>query len=245
MMTRAPRRGIRSGIERIAAENCPPRHQHTSAYATLVLDGAYEQMAYAGPLTVEAGDVLIQPTFDCHADRPKTRSITVLRLPWPHDVSFGGIHRHVEVDEVVHAAKDDITEASAILAWRLTGRQPLTPAIHDWPDLLAAELRERPACQIAQWAAARGLSREHASRGFTARYGVAPARFRLELRARHAWALAVVSQASLASIAQEVGFADQAHMSRAVAWLTGAAPTGWRRTSHSFKTSGTCGPTVL
>jgi AraC-like DNA-binding protein len=235
---------IRSGIERMAAENCPPRHQHTSAYATLVLDGAYEQMAYAGHLTVEAGDVLIQPTFDCHANRPKTRSITLLRLPWRHDISFGGVHRHIEVDDVVHTAKRDVTEASIILASRLRGRQGQTPVIRDWPDLLAAELRERPACRITTWAAAHGLSREHVSRGFTARYGVTPARYRLELRARRAWALAVASQAPLASVAQEAGFADQAHMSRAVAWLTGVAPAGWRRTSHSCKTPGVLSSTV-
>ncbi len=33
----------------------------------------------------------------------------------------------------------------------------------------------------------------------------------------------------LASIAQDLGFADQAHMTRAVKWLTGRTPAAWRR----------------
>jgi AraC-like DNA-binding protein len=237
MSSRPPLRKIQSGIERINASTCPPRHQHTQAYATVVLEGSYEQMAYAGRLCVQAGDVLVQPTFDCHADRPKTRSITVLRLPWLRDTSLGGIHRSVEIDDVVRAARRDVTEASALLAARVAGREPLEPVIDDWPDLLAAELRKRSAFQIGTWALARGLSREHVSRGFAACYAVAPARFRVELRARRAWIQATASQAPLAAIAHELGFADQAHMSRAVAWLTGAAPIAWRRASHSFKPS--------
>ena len=59
----------RLGIERLAPGYALPRHQHGEAYATVLLRGAFEQASYAGRMRVEAGQVLIQPTLDAHADR--------------------------------------------------------------------------------------------------------------------------------------------------------------------------------
>jgi len=46
--------------------------------------------------------------------------------------------------------------------------------------------------------------------------------------ARAAWGRIAETRAPLADIAYDLGFADQAHMTRAVRWLTGAAPAAWR-----------------
>jgi AraC-like DNA-binding protein len=46
------------------------------------------------------------------------------------------------------------------------------------------------------------------------------------------------SDTSLAAIAAECGFADQPHLTRAVASLTGCPPGFWRRRSIPFKTDG-------
>ena len=62
-------RMARRGIERLAPGYAPPRHQHYEAYATVLLRGRFEQSGYAGRMRVAAGDVLVQPTLDCHADR--------------------------------------------------------------------------------------------------------------------------------------------------------------------------------
>lgn len=82
MRLATPRRAIRAGLERLPPGRDLPRHQHVDAYATIVLHGAYEQFAYAGRLKVQAGDVLIQPTLDCHADQMLSPSLTLIRLPW-------------------------------------------------------------------------------------------------------------------------------------------------------------------
>ncbi|MET3667922.1 helix-turn-helix domain-containing protein [Caulobacter sp. 1776] len=54
-------------------------------------------------------------------------------------------------------------------------------------------------------------------------------RRRVEARARRAWALITGTMDTLASIAAETGFTDQAHMTRDVKALTGKAPGAWRR----------------
>jgi hypothetical protein len=53
----------------------------------------YEQLAYAGRLRLECGDVLLQPTFDCHADRMLSQGLVILRLPWRRECGFGGVYR--------------------------------------------------------------------------------------------------------------------------------------------------------
>jgi anti-sigma factor ChrR (cupin superfamily) len=93
MNTQPPRRVIRAGFERIPQVAGMARHQHVEAYATLVLDGAYDQFAYAGRLQVEAGDVVLQPTFDCHADVMCSPGLSLIRLPWRAETSLGGVPR--------------------------------------------------------------------------------------------------------------------------------------------------------
>jgi AraC-like DNA-binding protein len=102
-------------------------------------------------------------------------------------------------------------------------------ALRDWPDALAADLARGHATRISNWANAHGLSREAVARGFARAYGAGPARIRSELRAREAWLRATGSTAPLSTIAADLGFSDQAHMTRSVVELTGAAPSFWRK----------------
>ena len=59
----------------------------------------------------------------------------------------------------------------------------------------------------------------------------------MEFKAREAWIRTVTRRDSLAFIASELGYADQAHMTRAVRMLTGAPPDAWRRhlARHALK----------
>jgi len=83
---------------------------------------------------------------------------------------------------------------------------------------------------------AHGIVPETLSRGFAKVYGTTAATFRAEIRARRALGQIIRTGISLVEIAAAVGFADQAHMTRAVRALTGATPTYWRSKSNSFKT---------
>jgi AraC-like DNA-binding protein len=115
-----------------------------------------------------------------------------------------------------------------MLAVELDTTAPPAAAETDWSDRLAADLVARPRLRIDAWAEAEGLSREHVARRFGATFGVSPTQFRTELIARKAWFRIVGASEPLSLIAAEAGYADQAHMTRAVRAFTGAPPARWR-----------------
>ena len=107
----------------------------------------------------------------------------------------------------------------------------VTAAVFAGIVLLAAALLADPDLGISGWADRMGLAAASVSRGFARAYGVSPKRFRLESRVRHAMRHLSRWQDSLASLAAEHGFADQAHMSRAIVALTGQPPARLRAKS--------------
>ncbi|MBT2119131.1 AraC family transcriptional regulator [Dyella sp. LX-66] len=216
----------------------------TNAYATVLLRGCFEQASCAGRMRVAAGDVLVQPTLDCHADRMLSAGLTVLRLAWPRDEGCGGVHAGCDVDMLARLAERDVVEAAAALREQLACRPTRPSLMEDPADILAAALMQPDAPAINAWAERLGIARETVSRGFTRLYGVSPSRFRADARARAAWLRITGERKPLAAIAGDCGFADQAHMTRSVSRLTGATPTAWRARSHSFKTPTDNGATL-
>lgn len=224
-----PKRRIQSGVEKLPrVEREIPRHQHVESYVTLVLGGAYEQMAYGGRLTLSEGELVVQPSFDCHSDRMLSDGLVLLRLPWQLDLSLGGIHRGCDLDLVRRVAERDVIEAVGLVSEQVAAHPAEAPDRRHWTDRLAGDIAEDNGLSLGAWAERAGLARETVARGFKAAYGVSPARFRLELRARRAWTACISGVADLAVLAQDLGFADQPHMTRAVKWLTGRTPAGWR-----------------
>jgi len=69
---------------------------------------------------------------------------------------------------------------------------------------------------------------ETVSRGFTRAYGIGPAAFARELGCRAAWLQIARTRRSFATIAAETGFADQAHMTRAMQRGQRRTPSAWR-----------------
>lgn len=215
-----------------------PRHYHACAYATLVLDGAYEEAGDAGRWRVEAGDVLLHAPFSAHRDWVAKQRTWVLDLPLPMDGrEWQSSGRVADGDLIVRAARRDAVEGAALL---LEALQPGNEGKADTPDSLAAALASEGAPGIQEWATRHGCARETVWRHFHSIYGVAPVHYRSEARARRAWRRIVATDAALADVAAETGYADQAHMSRAVKTLTGRSPGQWRQWraagSHSFKT---------
>jgi AraC-like DNA-binding protein len=216
-----------------------PRHQHVHAYATLVLRGEFEQFSYAGRLVLEAGDVLVNPTFDCHFNRMRSRSgITLIRLPWREDDTFGGVYRNIPIDVVERVAAQDPTEATGLLRELLVGKAYTSFRPQDWCDQLAVDLRVNPRLQIGRWAKMQGLTREYAWRSFHLAFAVAPGQFRAEMNSRAALLAIMRTNEPLSKVAADCGFADQSHMTRAIKALTGTTParcraagqgvSGWR-----------------
>lgn len=81
---------------------------------------------------------------------------------------------------------------------------------------------------VQELARAAGLSREHFSRAFRQRHGVAPEHYRLLLRVNHA-RRHLKGGASIASAAADAGFADQSHLGRAFKRFFGITPGRYRR----------------
>jgi len=226
----------------VAGRDCfPPgheigRHRHERAYAIFTLAGSMHQVSYAGRIVTKPGQLLVQPTLDCHANKAGPLGVRILRLPWPRECGLGGLFELLEADRIIRLADKDPVAAASWACELVRGTEPAKPQFDDWEDLLAAELAAGKVPRLQQWAAARGLTAETVSRGFARRYHCSPARFRCELRARNAWLRLTGSGLPLAEVAAEAGFADQAHMTRSVARLTGMPPGYWRARSP-----GACG----
>lgn len=201
------------------------RHVHARPYATIVLEGGYEEAGDHGRFRVSAGDVLFHGAFSAHQDVIARARTVVLDLPLPMDLSLPARASAADIDAVVALAELDRTAASQrlVATMRPVEAREVEPA-----DELGAALVAQTD-RIGAWATAHGLVRETLSRNFRRLYGVDAARFRSEARARRAWRLMVESDLPLVEIAAITGHADQSHMTRAVRALTGRTPGAWRR----------------
>lgn len=203
------------------------RHRHRAPYATLVLAGSYEEAGDAGRFTARPGDVVLHGAFSAHRDRVAASAAVVLDLPLPFDGRDWPARMRVEdPDAIVRHAERDPAEAVACLVAELAVADAVGE--DELPDRLAAALRGGEEIAIGAWAAAQGRSREHLSRRFEALYGVSPAGYRADCRAKRAWRAIVASGDGLAGVAADAGYADQAHMTRALTRLTGMSPRRWR-----------------
>jgi AraC-like DNA-binding protein len=224
-------RHITPGIETLPSSFSLPRHRHLRAYASVVLAGSFEESGYVGRILTTAGDVLIHPALDCHANRMVSAGVKLIRLEWS-DSGIGGLYHLDDVDELAQAAEKDVVEATLLLEQALQKKSLPSPGRrNDWPDLLLVDLAKNASTEIGVWAEVNGLARETVSRGFAAAYGVAPSVLRAELRARSAWLRITRGSDCLCRIAADTGFADQAHMTRWIHRITGAPPAVWRRSA--------------
>ncbi|MFJ2988230.1 helix-turn-helix domain-containing protein [Collimonas sp. NPDC087041] len=213
-----------------------PRHVHVQAYATIVLDGGYQEAGDGGRWDVRSGDVLLHAPFSAHWDLVTPRGARVLNLPLLAPIQLSACGQVGDLDLVIRLTMRDQVEAAAVLMqnWRQTQN-----ALNDAPDLMAHAMSDADPFGVQSWASANGVSRVTAFRCFRSAYGVEPTRYRVEARARAAWQMIVSSKLSLAEVAAAAGYADQAHMSRDVKAFTGRSPGVWRSgdgLKHSFKT---------
>jgi AraC-like DNA-binding protein len=226
---------IENGRERWNGGATVARHRHGGAYAAVVLAGGYEECGSRGRFAVLPGDVLLHGLYDAHLDRFAARGADILNLVLSPR-AFSGVRagRVADADVIARMAETDVVAAIAELAAQL---RALPAATGDWPSLLASDLLRDPQLRLGAWAATHSLAPASVSRGFHKVFGVSPAAFRAEARAQRALTRIASGTRPLAAVAAEMGFADQAHLSRAAKALTGAPPGRWRR-SNPFKTTG-------
>jgi AraC-like DNA-binding protein len=213
------------GRQRHAANQRLERHCHDSAFATVVLGGGYLEAGDEGRRTIGAGDVLIHRAYESHLDCFSHCGAHVLILPVTSAATLPVFGRVVDPDQLARIAQRSPQDAwAALVDGLLAGDR----RHQDWPDVLAEQLRCQPALSLRQWAEETGLRAETVSRGFQLAYGSSPKAFRANARTRAALDHIRGTPLPLADIAAKLGFADQAHMSRAVTGLTGRMPRAWR-----------------
>jgi AraC-like DNA-binding protein len=199
-----------------------PRHRHGEAYVALVLAGGYVEAGDRGRLRLQAGQAVFHDRHESHCNEFFGRGAQVLNLPVPAG-GFGHVQGQVaDADAIARLAEHDLAEAAELLRATFC---PCTARLDDWPDALASALADDPALKIAAWADSQGIAPQSISRGFRRAYGTTPKRYRLELRAVQALRRLPGWRGSMAMLAAETGFADQAHMTRAIVAMSGVAPT--------------------
>lgn len=199
---------------------------HAQGFFALVLSGGYVEAGDTGRHQVTAGDVIVHHPFERHLDRFSSVGASVLVLPltdsWPKTV----LGRVDDPDWIARTAERDVVAAKQALTAAMV-EKPL--AIEDWPDLLARDLLAEPDLSLSAWAERHGLHPGSLARGFGQQFDISPAGFRTVARSRRAIEQIVSAGTPLCAIASEQGFADQAHMSRAIKRMTGHAPQVLRR----------------
>jgi len=220
-----PARGLRRFLELIGMRHYSgrsrlPRHRHLGAYAAVVLAGEYVEAGDRGRHRLAAGKVVFHRPFEAHQDEFGRTGAIVLDLPLALCPVFSTGELDA-VDAVVRLAERDLRAAADLL---LEEVRPAEAALADWPDALAGVLTSRPETSLTAWAEQHGLTPQSVSRGFRQTYGTTAKRFRAEHRAQRAVHALPEWTGTLAGLAAELGFVDQAHLTRAVVSLTGCSP---------------------
>jgi AraC-like DNA-binding protein len=213
------------GHDSWAAHASIPRHRHAHAYAAVLLEGTYEECGSFGRHRVRPGQVLLHRAFDAHLNRFTRHGARILNMRLDQAPGFP-LGEVADVDRLAHTANTDPLAARRMLTEQL---RPIERAAADWPDLLAQDLLSDPGLSLGAWALRHGLAPATVSRGFAQVFCITPAAYRAEARAHRALALLAADTGSLAEVADSAGFADQAHMTRAVGALTGRPPGHWRQ----------------
>jgi len=199
-----------------------PRHRHNDGYVALVLAGGYVEAGDRGRTRVGAGQAVFHGAHESHRNEFFGRGARVLNLPILGGEPVDAIGQVEDVDAIARLAERDVTQAAELL--QQSFRPSAAAWLEDWPDLLAAALAADPNLRLADWADTMGIAPQSLSRGFRLAYGTSPKRYRLELRALQALRRLPGWTGSLAALAAEMGFADQAHLTRTLVTLTGQSP---------------------
>ena len=203
------------------------RHHHLGAYAALLISGSCHETGDRGRFTAKPGDVFVHRAFDGHRDDVGRSGAAFINIPldMPPRCAFG---RVTDLDAVIRAFERSFAEGCEQYHALF---EPAVGGACDWPDRLAGDLAARRAGRLADWSEAYGLNPASVSRGFRLAYGISPKRFRLEQMAACAARRICSTDSPLSFVAADAGFADQPHMTRALADLFGLTPRGLRRLS--------------
>lgn len=143
-----------------------------------------------------------------------------LSLALLHELSCPDRSSSLEAESLIHELIDEVTRAAAApnprAGWVGTVRDVLDET-HD---------RHVSLDELAHVA---GVNRAHLARVFKAKLGVSVGQYHRAVRTHHAAQRLTVRGASIARVARETGFADQAHLTRVFRDHFGTTPSIYRK----------------
>ena len=217
-------------------------------YLALVLDGALEKSFRGRTIDLDRGRAVTMPAGARHSARFGTDGarIAIVKLRDPSKPSGGCLDRLVElrapgltwlasrlVDELsaTDAAAPLAAEGFALELLAATSRERRCES-RDPAWLRAAEelLRSRggECVRLGELADAVGVHPASLARAFRARYGMSVGEYGRLLRVQRAAAEIAGTDAPLAAVATEAGFADQSHFTRLFKRHLGTTPARYR-----------------
>jgi AraC family transcriptional regulator len=229
--------GLRVSDISFAPNRRLPQHSHPHGCIAVVLEGAVDKTFARTSGTATRGTVITMPPVEPHADvfgRSGAR-LVVAETPGDEQVALGRdwsalviaakIARELESpDEFTPLAVEGLALELAAAARRL--RPNGAPS---WLRTAREVALERAPVTVAEIAAELEVDPRLLARGFHEHYGSSIGEYVRNARLDWAAAKLVQTDAPLATLALEAGFADQSHFTRSFKRRTGLPPGRYRR----------------
>ena len=208
-------------------------HRHGGAQISLLLSGDYQEDGSAGPVTARDGALTGKPSGFEHENvfgdfGALILSVNLDEAPFLKSYVAGDPPAGVRDALLATAAAGELDRLVPVVcdASRPVDRTVLRPL---WLDQAHASLNAGDGSRSHWLARTAGVHPVTFARLFRDAFGRSPAVVRQSCRTARALQAIIRSRASLIEIALDAGFADQAHMTRAVRQITGYPPARLRR----------------
>ncbi len=234
---------------RYRAEGVQSRHRHADGSLSLVIAGELEEDASGATHCAAAGSLVVKPAGNWHADTygPRgARMVQVLSVdgqaPWDnarYPYQWLDAPRLARRVLALFDERPGAAEATEMELWDVLDRIGAAVAATQvkrrprwWSDAVdLLELCTEQSISVAVVAEQVGVHPVHLARVCRRQLGCTVQQYVRQRRVLAAWREWDRGEKSLAAIAIDVGFADQAHMTRAFADLLGISPGRLRRLS--------------
>jgi len=224
-----------------------PWHSHENAYLLVVLGGALFERSGRSEHECTRGTLVLNSAREPHRDRVGPSGARCLNVELgPHWLDE---HGHVTAYRFAGRALDAVGRLEAelrraggcaievesavhgLLAEATGGPAPPSRVAPPWLDRVVEMLHAEASggVSVRLLAAAAGVHPAHLCRTFAARHGCTIGQYARRLRADRALGAILHSGVPLARVAQEAGFTDQSHLTRAVREFYHTTPARLRR----------------
>ena len=234
-----------------------PAHVHRDPYLSLLVTGRYQDSYGAQRREFQPADATYSPPGFEHRDRIGTGGATFFTVSFDPAASDTYTERRAIWNAPLRwdACGPGVCLARLHVRFRTSGGRLEELDVDDcivklWSGLSRTQGREQPTAawlaraqarlhdqfirppRVTELAEDAGVHPTYFSRAFRARFGVGPAEYRNRLRVMAA-CRALAGRESLQTIAINLGYADQPHLTRDFSQRIGIAPAAYRRMNTS------------